>query len=425
MSRTAPGDLSERNAGPADGTEGCSELAIFIRSLAGLLRRARGRLLDMAGFAVSVLLAVGMIRSQLRSTTLPLIETIDITAAATGCMALWWRRRWPVPIAIALGALTCLTPAAQAPALICLGTVASRRPLRPLVVVTIVQIAATVARYVNGLSVPRFTLSIRTSVEHGDGNGTVNSMLLLVIVIAWGLYVRARRQLVASLRERADKAEGEQQLRVAQARGGERARIAREMHDVLAHRISLISLQAGALQVSRRRDDAVAESASLIRGIAHQALDDLREVIGVLRAGETEDSSLAPQPTLTDVGGLVDESRRAGMTVSFEQSLGNGGIPGNVGRTAYRVVQEGLTNARKHAPGAAVTVTVEEFRAGLHVEIRNPRRAHGTDRLSPIPGAGQGLVGLSERTRLMGGRLEYGWTTTDEFRVAVWLPLGE
>ncbi|HEY0542542.1 MAG TPA: histidine kinase [Actinoallomurus sp.] len=399
-----------------------------VRALAGGLRSARGWLVDVACFAVSVLLAVGIIGSQLRSTTSPLVEAVDITAAALGCLALWWRRRWPVPIAAALGVLTCLTPAAQAPALICLGTVSSRRPVRPLIMVTLVQLAATVTRYLNELSVPRFTFEIRASSERADGNGAVDSVLLLVVVIAWGLYIRARRQLLASLRERAEKAEAEQQLRIGQARSGERTRIAREMHDVLAHRISLISLQAGALQVSRRRDDAVAESAALIRASAHQALDDLREVIGVLRAEQNEASPLAPQPTLTDIGDLVGESGRAGMTVSLAQDLGDvdGAIPVHVGRTAYRVVQEGLTNARKHAPGEAVTVSVEAaLQTGVHVEIRNPRPVHGSDPLSPIPGAGQGLVGLSERARLIGGRLDYGWTAKDEFRLAAWLPLRE
>jgi signal transduction histidine kinase len=405
------------------------DAASWVRASTGVLRSARGRLVDVACFAVSVLLAIGMIRSQLRSTTSPLVEAVDITAAAAGCLALWWRRRWPVPIAAALGVLTCLTPAAQAPALICLGTVSSRRPVRPLITVTIVQLAATVTRYLNELSVPRFTFEIRTSAERADGGGAVDSVLLLVIVIAWGLYIRARRQLVASLRERAEKAEAEQQLRIGQARSGERTRIAREMHDVLAHRISLISLQAGALQVSRRRDDAVAESAALIRASAHQALDDLREVIGVLRAEQNEASPLAPQPTLTDIGELVGESGRVGMTVSLEQNLGDadGGIPVHVGRTAYRVVQEGLTNARKHAPGAAVTVTVEAaLHTGLHVQVRS--RVQGSaraDPLPPIPGAGQGLMGLAERARLSGGRLEHGWTAEDEFRLAVWLPLRE
>lgn len=275
-------------------------LATCVRTAARVLEGARGRIADAAWFGFSVLLAAGLVRSQLRSTTSSFAEVVDITAAAAGCLALWWRRRRPVPVAVVLCVLTCLTPAAQAPALICLGTVASRRPVRPLIAVALVLVAATVTRYVDELSVPRFTLEI--SSERGDGNGAVNSALLLVVVIAWGLYIRARRQLVASLRERADKAEAEQRLRIEQARSGERARIAREMHDVLAHRISLISLQAGALQVSRRQDDAVAESAASIRTSAHQALDDLREVIGVLRTGENEASPLSPQPTLAAAG---------------------------------------------------------------------------------------------------------------------------
>jgi signal transduction histidine kinase len=399
--------------------------ATCVRTAARVLGGARGRIIDAAWFGFSVLLAVGLVRSQLRSTTSSLAEVVDITAAAAGCLALWWRRRWPVPIAVVLGVLTCLTPAAQAPALVCLGTVASRRPVRPLIAVALVLAAATVTRYVDELSVPRFRLEI--SSARGDGSGAVNSALLLVVVIAWGLYIRARRQLVASLRERAEKAEAEQRLRIEQARSGERARIAREMHDVLAHRISLISLQAGALQVSRRgSDDAVAESAALIRTSAHQALDDLREVIGVLRAGENEAAPLSPQPTLTDLRRLVEESVRAGMAVSLREDPGDadGDVPAHVGRTAYRVVQEGLTNARKHAPGAAVTVTAS-LGTDLHIEVRNPRGPARADPPSPIPGAGQGLVGLAERARLVGGRLEYGWTAKDEFRLAAWLPLRE
>ncbi|GAB2854336.1 histidine kinase [Actinoallomurus bryophytorum] len=399
-------------------------VATFARTSARVLGRARGRIADAAWFGVSVLIAVGLVGSQLRSATSSLAEVADTAAAAAACLALWWRRRWPVPIAVVLGVLTCLTPAAQVPALVCLGTVASRRPVRPLIAVALVLVAATVTRYVDELSVPRFTLKI--SSERGDGNGAVNSALLLVIVIAWGLYIRARRQLVASLRERADKAEAEQRLRIEQARSGERARIAREMHDVLAHRISLISLQAGALQVSRRQDDAVAESAALIRTSAHQALEDLRGVIGVLRAGENETSPLVPQPTLADLRRLVEESVRAGMAVSLHEDPGDayGDVPAHVGRTAYRVVQEGLTNARKHAPGAAVTVRAS-LGTGLDVEVRNPRGTARADLASPIPGAGQGLVGLSERARLVGGRLEYGWTAKDEFRLAAWLPLRE
>ena len=134
------------------------------------------------------------------------------------------------------------------------------------------------------------------------------------------MFVRARRQLVLSLRERAERAEAEQQLRVEQARQHERARIAREMHDVLAHRISLLSMHAGALEF---RPDAppeeVAHAAGIVRASAHQALQDLREVIGVLR----EEPALnggpeRPQPTLANLPALLDESRTAGMHVSSD-----------------------------------------------------------------------------------------------------------
>ena len=144
----------------------------------------------------------------------------------------------------------------------------------------------------------------------------VVGVLLTAVVVGWGLFVRARRELVFSLRERAARLEAEQQLRVEQAREAERRRIAREMHDVLAHRVSLLTLHAGALEF---RPDAspeeVAEAAGVIRATAHAALEDLRGVIGVLRDGEGGDGPEPPQPTLADIPALVEESRAAGMKV--------------------------------------------------------------------------------------------------------------
>ena len=190
-------------------------------------------------------------------------------------------------------------------------------------------------------------------------------LLVTVVVVGWGLFARARRQLVLSLRERAERLEAEQRLHVEQAREAERRRIAREMHDVLAHRVSLLSLHAGALEF---RPDAppeeIAEAAGVIRASAHEVMQELREVIGVLREGE--EGTERPQPTLADIPGLVEESRAAGMHVECRLD-GDVDVPAATGRTAYRIVQEGLTNARKHAPAAAVTVTVaarEERPAG-------------------------------------------------------------
>ena len=165
-------------------------------------------------------------------------------------------------------------------------------------------------------------------------------------MIGWGLFVRARRELVRSLRAQADRAGDE-------ARAAERQRIAREMHDVLAHRLSLLSVHAGALEF---RPDApaeeVAEAAGVIRESARAALEELREVIGVLREEERGDGPPEPpQPALADLPALVEESRAAGMRLTAQIELGDVAPPPALGRTAYRIVQEGLTNARKHAPG--------------------------------------------------------------------------
>nr|BFE88647.1 hypothetical protein GCM10020093_112480 [Planobispora longispora] len=152
--------------------------------------------------------------------------------------------------------------------------------------------------------------------------------LILLVVTIWGMLVRARRQLVVSLRERAERAEAEAELRVEGARRLERERIAREMHDVLAHRLSLLSVHAGALEY--RPDmptDDVAKAAGVIRSGAHQALQDLREVIGVLRLGGEETAPDRPQPTLSDLSALVEESREAGMDVRLDMRIGDVGRP--------------------------------------------------------------------------------------------------
>jgi signal transduction histidine kinase len=204
----------------------------------------------------------------------------------------------------------------------------------------------------------------------------------------------------------------------------ERTRIAREMHDVLAHRISLLSLHAGALEV--RPDAAPAEvagAAAVIRASAHQALQDLREVIGVLREGEPSDQAAPerPQPTIAELTSLADESRAAGVRVRLDLRLEAAQVPDLTGRTAYRIVQEGLTNARKHAPGASVTVAVGGGAgSGLTIEIRNPWPVAGGGVVA-LPGAGTGLVGLAERATLAGGRLTHG-VDGREFALTAWLP---
>jgi signal transduction histidine kinase len=208
-----------------------------------------------------------------------------------------------------------------------------------------------------------------------------------------------------------------------QARDGERTRIAREMHDVLAHSISLISLHAGALEV---RPDAppheISRAAGVVRASAHRALEDLREVIYVLRAEPDGGDGHRPQPTIGDVAELVGASRDAGTAVEFDQRADAASLPIATGRNVYRIVQEALTNARKHAPLAAVQATIDGGPGdGLTVEVvsRRPIAQLGRDE---IPGAGAGLVGLSERVELAGGRLEHGRTAAGDYRLWAWLP---
>jgi signal transduction histidine kinase len=240
---------------------------------------------------------------------------------------------------------------------------------------------------------------------------------------------------VLSLRDRAERAESEQQLRVAQARSVERNRIAREMHDVLAHRISLLSLHAGALEIKPDATPAeVTKAAGVIRASAHQALQDLREVIGVLRADRVEGAPEPPQPTLDALPTLAEESRSTGAKVTLDVGIEPTSVPAGTGRTAYRIVQEGLTNARKHAPEAPVAVRVVGIPgSGLEVTVTNPlpdgpgalsgvgSRPRGGSGNAEIPGAGAGLTGLAERVALDGGTLRHG-PVDGTFELAAHLP---
>ncbi|WCN82557.1 sensor histidine kinase [Micromonospora sp. LH3U1] len=385
-------------------------------------RTTRDWVVDSLAFLVSllwVLMVTGDALSPTPSFAIPLphdwMTGVDALLGLVCCGLLWLRRRWPLGLMVATTPLTMFSMAAAIPLLILYFTVVVHRRTAVAVALTGVGL---VTNLVFSWLRPDPTMPYWATASWG--------VVLSFAVLAWGMFVRARRQLIVSLRERAERAEAEQQLRVAQARHLERTRIAREMHDVLAHRISLLSLHAGALEF--RPDapaDEVARAAGVIRGSAHAALQDLREVIGVLRAeGDNDrDAPEPPQPTLADLPALIAESRSAGVRVNVSDSVASPGeVPAALGRAAYRIVQEGLTNARKHAAGAAVTVDVAGGPgAGLTVAIGN-RLPVGTPVGGTLPGAGTGLVGISERVTLAGGRLAYGRDDTGDFRLAAWLP---
>lgn len=241
-------------------------------------------------------------------------------------------------------------------------------------------------------------------------------------LLGWGQWMQARQDLLNSLRERALRAENEQGRRVAEARTLERTKMAREMHDVLAHRLSLLATYAGALEY--RPDSSpekLAKAAGVIRTGVHQALEELREVISVLRDSEIDElPGGRPQPTFGDLAGLVAESRDAGTEILYAESVAAPeSLPPATGRTAYRVVQEGLTNARKHAAGHPVTLVVDgKPGESLRIELSNP----SGNGVTLTPGSGTGLVGLTERVHLAGGTLDHGRAPDGLFHLEALLP---
>jgi len=335
---------------------------------------------------------------------------IDAIGGAVLCLALWWRRRWPLGLGLASLPVLAVSSSAGPAGVIILYTVAAYRRWQAAVLVAAAQVALLPLEY----------------AIHPQGNNSLTVYYLAgtlgpAVVVAWGMFRRSRRQ---AQRERARRAEAEEQLRIEQIRHTERARIAREMHDVLAHRISLLSLHAGALEF---RPDAppeeVARAAAVIRASAHQALDDLRAVIGVLREGTDGQAPQPPQQTLTALPGLLQESRAAGMRIHAEVRVPDlAAVPDTIGRHALRIIQEALTNARKHATSAPVELRLDGAPGhGLTIEVRNPSPVPATGQ-STIPGTGTGLLGLTERAGLSGGRLEHGLDEHGHFRLHAWLP---
>jgi signal transduction histidine kinase len=335
---------------------------------------------------------------------------VDIALGAVALPALWFRRSHPTAVGVGTGLAAIVSGAAGGPALLALFNAAVRAPWRGLAVIVALGVLNSAVFPLIYPGNDSYPLTV------------VIGLLVTVIVVGWGLFVRARRELVYSLRERAARVEAEQRLHLEQAREAERRRIAREMHDVLAHRVSLLSLHAGALEF---RPDAppeeIAEAAGVIRASAHAVMQELREVIGVLRDGG-EQGTERPQPTLADIPALVDESRAAGMHVSLGVDVGDAVIPDATGRTAYRIVQEGLTNARKHAPAAAVTVEVVLDDRALTVAVVSRRAVGAAVGAGAPPGSGTGLIGLGERVALAGGELTHGPDASGDFVLRATLP---
>ncbi len=340
-----------------------------------------------------------------------LLWSLDLLLGVVGVILMRWRRRRPLVVALVVNSLGSFSTAVSGAVIVTTLSLATRRRWREIVPVAAVGFLASVVFF---------------QTHPGAENSWLFSLLFTIVfvsgVIAPGMYVGARRDLLATLQERAERAEGEQRLRVGQAKLTERARIAREMHDALAHRLSLVALHAGALEYCKGLSYAeIAAAAAITRRNAHLALDDLHEILGVLRSVETNTAPERPQPTLVDLSALIQETLGAGTNVRLHNHVdGLAGAPDTIGRSAYRMIQESLTNARKHAPDTTVDVTLSGRPGGqLTLEVRNPLRVGAP--VNATPGSGLGLLGLTERAELIGGRFEH-LTSDGNFVVRAWLP---
>ncbi|CAL9308324.1 sensor histidine kinase [Streptomyces sp. SudanB182_2057] len=371
------------------------------------------------------------------------------------------RRRWP--IAVVLVAIA-VTPAEMGflMGVVGLYTLASCELPRRV-------IGALSGMSLLGTAVVTF-VRVRQDMARGDltlGDwflpfaAVTTSLGLTAPPVLLGLYVGARRRLMESLRERADSLERELQLlaeraeeRAEWARNEERTRIAREMHDVVAHRVSLMVVHAAALQAVARKDpEKAVRNAALVGDMGRQALTELREMLGVLRAGEgavrrpsgvplaavgeaaeaaasraavsraAAEAGAAEGPCLSELEELVGQSAAAGMVVDLSVEGEARSYPAEVEQTAYRVVQEALTNVHKHAAGAKTYVRLAHRVSEIAMQVENePPPEPASASAAGLPSGGNGLVGMRERVVALGGVFVSGPTDAGGFRVSAVIP---
>ncbi len=304
---------------------------------------------------------------------------------------------------------------------------------------TIANVGLVLAFHSIGSELPRrrsavvgFPLVIAITVFTGIGAVTLESVgvddvistgLIVAVPLMLGREVNQRRLRLQALEDRAERAEQERETRAAEAVAEERARIARELHDVVAHQMAVMTLQAeGARRLAGDADPRVADALDTIRQTGHDALDEMRSMVGLLRsASEAPSVELAPQPGLDDLDRLVGQMREAGLVIDLQRRGTQRPMPGGLDLHAYRIVQESLTNTLKHGgSGTKARVVVDYGDDALELEITdNGSGGNG----SRDPSGGHGLVGMRERVSLLNGQLTAG-PFDGGFRVRATLPTG-
>jgi signal transduction histidine kinase len=346
-------------------------------------------------------------------------DALGYLLLSVGPLALVFRRRWPLPVLAVTLAASTLYSARHYPEggtglaiFVALYTVAVVEERRRLVVAAAAAVALMAAS--SELVFYRATMF--------DGEPLYGAVLLLS---AWwlGEAVRNRRAYVAELRDRAEQAERTREEEARRRVDEERLRIARELHDVVSHSIGVISVQAGvAAHLLRRRPDKAAQSLEAIRHASDEALGELHTMLGVLRQPDDGRPPLAPAPGLAQLDALVAQAEAAGLKVEVAVEGEPRALPHAVDLACYRIVQESLTNVVRHAGASRATVTVDHHDGEVVIEVRDD--GLGAPAAVPAAGAGQGINGMRERARALGGTLEAGPCPDGGFLVRARLPEG-
>jgi signal transduction histidine kinase len=386
------------------------------------LERLRGRaavvdlllVAGIAGFQVLVVIAGGWPTAPRWREP----DTLAVVLVAAGTAALLFRRRWPlavlaftVAVSLAYSARTYPEGPSGLPVYAALYTVVTLVDQRRLVWLAVAGVVVAAV----------YSETIFYGESQFDGEPVY--VALSVVAFAWlAEAVRARRAYVAELRDRAERAERTREEEARRRVHDERMRIARELHDVVSHTIGVISVQAGvAAHLLRRRPEKAAESLEAIRQASDEALGELHAMLGVLRDGDDGRPPLSPAPGLAELDALVAQAGGAGVEVQVSVEGEPRRLPSAVDLTAYRVVQESLTNVVRHAGASRARVTVNHHAGGVVVEVVDDGRGGAAGNGSG--GSGQGILGMRERARALGGTLEAGPRPEGGFRVLATLPV--
>jgi signal transduction histidine kinase len=372
------------------------------------LRRPSDRTVDLA---VTGLVAIPVLADSFRSDQarqhwpLGLLGLLPV-------LPLLIRRRQPV-LALALvlsaGVLVPGQGSFLLPALICLYTIAATCSAR----VTLTASVATVAAVI---------LHRLVWERLGSAGDLPSPVIACGIAVGLGLYTAARRARIAALWDRAERLERERELLAERAVAEERVRLANELHDVVAHNVSLIVVQAQALGATAR-DEAVTAATDGIAELGRQAMADMHRTLKLLRTSDDDAAGRAPQPSLENLDGLLEQSRAAGLDIELSIEGHPRALAQGVDLSAFRIVQEALTNVIKHARHAHTRVLVAYRPDALQLVITNdPSPASGD--IPQINGAGHGLIGMRERAALFGGTLVAQPTVEHGFQVSATLPYG-